>query len=150
MINKNAFALALVGLLVAPAASAGQPGHHSARVYIISPADGETVQNPVTVRFGLSGMGIAPAGVDKPGTGHHHLLVNAKTLPAMDQPIPSDDNHRHFGKGQTETQLTLEPGQHTLQLILGDKNHIPVGEHLVSEKITITVQGAPKPPTIGM
>ena len=131
--------LALLALMLAPALMAEPKHHASAHTYIISPADGATVTSPVKVVFGLHGMGVAPAGVDKPSTGHHHLLVNANALPAMDQPIPSDDQHRHFGKGQTETFIFLEPGSHTLQLILGDKNHVPVGEHMVSEKITIHV-----------
>jgi hypothetical protein len=92
------------------------------------------------VRFGLKGMGVAPAGVAKEGTGHHHLLVDVKVLPAAGQPIAKDDNHIHFGAGQTETTLTLKPGPHTLQLELGDANHIPFDPALVSKKITIHVK----------
>ncbi len=110
-----------------------------ASVYIISPKNGALVQNPVTIQFGLKGMGVAPAGIDKANTGHHHMLIDVDPLPAMDAPIPADDQHRHFGGGQTETELELSPGQHTLQLLLGDKNHIPHGQPLLSEKITITV-----------
>ncbi len=109
-----------------------------ARVYIIEPADGAVVSSPVTVKFGLSGMGVAPAGVDKENTGHHHLLVDAKALPQMDQPMGK--NVKHFGGGQTETTLTLAPGKHTLQLILGDKFHIPHNPPVISKKITITVK----------
>ncbi|NIO39587.1 MAG: DUF4399 domain-containing protein, partial [Burkholderiales bacterium] len=90
-----------------------------AEVYIISPQDGDTVSSPVTVRFGLKGMGIAPAGIDKPNTGHHHLLIDTD-LPALDGPVPNDTNHKHFGGGQTETIIELAPGKHTLQLIMGD------------------------------
>ena len=111
-----------------------------AKVYIISPKDGETVTSPVTVRFGLKGMGIAPAGVVLPETGHHHLLVDVATMPSMDTPLPNNDNIRHFGKGQTETDVTLTPGKHTLQLVLGDSLHTPHDKPLVSEKITITVK----------
>jgi len=111
-----------------------------ARVYIISPTDGQTVINPVLVRFGLSGMGVAPAGVDKPNTGHHHLLIDVDELPSLERPIPSDAKHRHFGGGQTETRLELEPGKHTLQLLLADKNHIPHKPTLLSKKITIEVK----------
>jgi hypothetical protein len=110
-----------------------------AKVYIISPKDGATVHNPVTVQFGLSGMGVAPAGTAAENTGHHHLIVDAP-LPAMDQPLPKDDTHLHFGKGQTETVLTLAPGKHTLQLVLGDSNHIPHDPPVVSEKVTIHVK----------
>lgn len=110
-----------------------------AALYIITPADGTTVQNPVTVRFGLKGMGVAPAGVEAANTGHHHLLIDTG-LPAMDMPIAKDDKHRHFGGGQTETTVELAPGKHTLQLLLGDHNHVPHNPPVVSEKITITVE----------
>ena len=106
----------------------------------ISPVDGQAVSGPFTVRFGLSGMGIAPAGVDYANTGHHHLLVDVEELPDMGMPVPSDDQHRHFGGGQTEVTLELPPGEHTLQLLLGDFLHIPHDPPLVSEKITITVE----------
>ncbi|HEU0225528.1 MAG TPA: DUF4399 domain-containing protein [Steroidobacteraceae bacterium] len=108
------------------------------RLYIISPADGATVTGPVTVRFGLRGMGVAPAGIAIDGTGHHHLLIDVD-VPALDQPIPADANHLHFGKGQTETVLTLAPGRHRLQLLLGDHLHRPHDPPVVSEAITITV-----------
>jgi len=111
-----------------------------AAVYFIEPANGATVSGPVNVRFGLKGMGVAPAGVDVADTGHHHLLVDVTELPGLDAPLPATDNIRHFGKGQTETQITLPPGQHSLQLLLGDKNHIPHQPPVLSEKITITVK----------
>ena len=111
-----------------------------AEVYIISPKDGATVGESVTVQFGLKGMGVAPAGVDKEKTGHHHLLVDVKDLPAAGQPIPKDETHLHFGGGQTETTLKLTPGTHTLQLEMGDQNHIPFDPALVSKKITIHVK----------
>lgn len=115
------------------------PAPEGARAYIISPADGTKVHSPVHVQFGLAGMGIAPAGVEYPNTGHHHLLVNAEQLPPANLPIPADDRHRHFGKGQTETMLELPPGEYTLQLLLGDQRHIPHNPPVVSEKIHITV-----------
>lgn len=115
------------------------PSPEEARVYLISPADGERVASPFKVRFGLSGMGVAPAGVDAPDTGHHHLVVDAE-LPALNLPLPADDHHIHFGQGQTETTLTLPPGTHTLQLILADKNHVPHEPPVVSERITVTVR----------
>ncbi|TBR38892.1 MULTISPECIES: DUF4399 domain-containing protein [Dyella] len=111
-----------------------------AEVYIISPKDGATVGQDVTVSFGLKGMGVAPAGVKKEGTGHHHLLIDVKELPAAGQPIPKDDNHVHFGNGQTETTIKLTPGTHTLQLELADENHIPFDPAVVSKKITIHVK----------
>jgi hypothetical protein len=111
-----------------------------ADVYIVSPRDGATVDPQFTVRFGLKGMGVAPAGVARPDTGHHHLLVDVKELPAASQPIPKDAQHIHFGGGQTEATLNLTPGTHTLQLELGDQNHIPFEPALVSKKITIHVK----------
>jgi len=125
-----------------PAATAAivrTPRPSDAKLYIISPKDGETVTSPVTVRFGLSGMGVAPAGVAAPNTGHHHLIVDAP-LPPLDQPLPKDEHHYHFGGGQTETVAPLTPGTHTLQLVLGDKDHVPHDPPLVSEQITITVE----------
>lgn len=111
-----------------------------AKVYLISPANGATVTSPVTVRFGLTGMGVAPAGVVKADTGHHHLLLDVATLPVAGQPIPNDAQHRHFGGGQTETVLQLAPGTHTLQLELGDANHVPFVPAVVSSKVTIHVK----------
>jgi hypothetical protein len=110
-----------------------------ARAYIISPQEGATVSGPVTVRFGLGGMGIAPAGVAIAGTGHHHLLIDVE-LPPLDQPVPADEHHLHFGKGQTEAVVTLEPGKHRLQLLLADHLHLPHEPAVASEPITITVR----------
>lgn len=109
-------------------------------VYIISPANGEAVSSPVTVKFGLRGMGVAPAGVAKANTGHHHLLIDVAELPDLSKPVPADANHRHFGGGQTETTIELAPGQHTLQLLMGDQYHIPHKPPVFSEKITVTVE----------
>ena len=97
------------------------------------------METPVTVMFGLKGMGVAPAGIEKAKTGHHHLIIDAG-LPELDAPIPADENYRHFGGGQTETTVELSPGPHTLQLLLGDQNHIPHNPPVVSEKINITVK----------
>ena len=108
--------------------------------YIISPADGAIVSSPVTIKFGLKGMGVAPAGVDKANTGHHHLLINLKELPDMSAPLPATDQIKHFGGGQTETSLELPSGKHTLQLLLGDFAHRPHTKPVLSEKITITVK----------
>jgi hypothetical protein len=110
-----------------------------ATVRIISPVDGDELENPVTVVFGLAGMGVAPAGVEKAGTGHHHLIIDAP-LPPMGQPIPSDEHYRHFGGGQTQVTLELEPGDHTLQLLLGDQNHLPHEPPVYSEVVTIHVR----------
>lgn len=111
-----------------------------AKVYILSPADGAIVTSPVTVRFGLSGMGVAPAGVNRENTGHHHLLIDVETLPDMSRSIPSDKNHRHFGGGQTEVILDLAPGKHRLQLLLGDYSHIPHNPPVLSKAVEITVK----------
>jgi hypothetical protein len=110
----------------------------NASVYIVTPQQGAVVNSPVTVVFGLQGMGVSPAGTARANTGHHHLLVDMKELPAMDQPMGA--SVKHFGGGQTETVLELAPGQHTLQLIMGDHFHIPHNPPVVSEKITITVK----------
>lgn len=110
-----------------------------ARVFFVEPKDGATVKKPIKVVFGIEGMDIAPAGTDKPNSGHHHLLINV-SLEDYASPIPADDNHVHFGKGQTETVLELEPGKHSLQLILGDKNHIPHNPAIESDVTTITVE----------
>ena len=107
---------------------------------IVRPKDGATVTSPVMVKFGLDGMEVAPAGTDKPDTGHHHLLVDRDEMPAMNQPLPSTDQLLHFGKGQTETKLELEPGKHTLQLLLADHRHVPHDPAVTSDKITITVE----------
>jgi hypothetical protein len=115
------------------------PSPEGAKLYIISPVDGAAVENPITVRFGLRGMGVAPAGVATAATGHHHLLVDAE-LPDLDRPIPSDDRHRHFGGGQTEVSLELAPGTHTLQLLLGDQNHVPHDPPVLSRRITVIVR----------
>ncbi|MDT4834794.1 hypothetical protein FQZ97_684440 [compost metagenome] len=109
-------------------------------MYFIEPADGSTVSQTFTVKFGLKGMGVAPAGVDAPSTGHHHLLIDQHEQPVMDMPLPMTDGIRHFGKGQTETQLTLPPGEHKLQLLVGDKNHVPLDAPVISESITVIVK----------
>ena len=111
-----------------------------AKVYIISPKDGDTVGKTFKVQFGLSGMGVAPAGVDKKNTGHHHLLIDVDTMPDMTKPLPSNEHVVHFGGGQTETELTLPPGKHTLQLVLGNYLHIPFKNPVVSKKITVNVE----------
>ena len=127
--------------LCLPLAQAASPAEEGAELYIISPANGALLQNPITIRFGLKGMGVAPAGIEKTNTGHHHLLIDLEELPALDAPVPAGEQHRHFGAGQTETTLELSPGKHTLQLLLGDHHHIPHNPPVVSEKITIHVNG---------
>jgi len=114
------------------------PSAEMAEVYIISPKDGETVGTELTVKFGLKGMGVSPAGLKRVNTGHHHLLIDAKELPDLDRPMGSEV--MHFGGGQTEKTIQLSKGEHTLQLILGDHMHIPHKPALVSERITIFVK----------
>ncbi|HET7757093.1 MAG TPA: DUF4399 domain-containing protein [Steroidobacteraceae bacterium] len=132
-----AMLLAAAPLAVAQERTPSPPG---AEVYIISPKDGAKVHGPVVVRFGLKGMGVAPAGVKFENSGHHHLLIDADPPANMGAPLPATDNIRHFGKGQTETRLELPPGKHTLQLLLGDANHVPHDPPVISKKITITVE----------
>lgn len=125
-----------------PAAAGETPAPEGVKLYIISPADGATLKSPVHVVFGLSGMGVAPAGVEKENTGHHHLLVDAP-LPqgeALNEAIAKDAQHLHFGGGQTEAKVELAPGKHTLQLLLGDHNHIPHKTPVASEVVTIIVE----------
>jgi hypothetical protein len=130
--NSKAKALAAIGMDVTPAPA-------GAKVYFISPANGAEAKSPVKVVFGLSGMGIAPAGTQVENTGHHHLLVDG---PALDttKPLPTSEQVKHFGKGQTETTVELKPGKHTLQLVLGDWKHQPHNPPVVSETITIIVK----------
>lgn len=116
------------------------PAPEGASVYFISPQDGDQVSSPVTLHFGLSGMGVAPAGVEWDNTGHHHLLINLDEPPAMDQPLPANDQVIHFGGGQTEAEIELPAGEHRLQLLLGDHFHIPHQPPVMSEEITITVK----------
>ena len=110
------------------------------KLYFIEPKDGATVNGPIKIVFGLSGMGVAPAGIDFPNTGHHHLLVDLENLPDLSKPIPANKNHIHFGKGQTEAILELPKGKRTLQLLMGNYLHIPHKEPVVSKKITIFVK----------
>ncbi len=109
-------------------------------LYFITPQDGDVVSGEFTIQFGLRGMGVAPAGVEQEKTGHHHLLIDLDTLPPMDTPLPKSEQVRHFGGGQTETSLSLPPGKHTLQLVLGNYAHIPHEAPVISKKITITVK----------
>lgn len=131
--------LSIVSLLV-HAEETRKKSPPGAKVYIICPQDGATVSNPLTVQFGLQGMGIAPSGIYKENTGHHHLFIDVENLPDLKAVIPKDDKHIHFGGGQTETTITLPPGKHTLQLLLGDLAHVPHDPPVISEKITITVK----------
>ena len=110
------------------------------KLYFIEPKDGATVNGPIKIVFGLSGMGVAPAGIDFPNTGHHHLLVDLENLPDLSKPIPANKNHIHFGKGQTEAILELPKGKRTLQLLMGNYLHIPHKEPVISDKITIFIK----------
>ena len=141
MLNRYIFFLGLVGILAGGCVTAGGGKAPTAKgVYFIAPQNGETVTNPFTVRFGLRGMGIAPAGVNRPNAGHHHLLIDVEKFSPLDQPIPKNESHRHFGNGETETTLELGPGLHTLQLLMGDHLHIAHKSPVVSEKIFIFVK----------
>ena len=133
-------ALLFTAAALAPAgAETASPS--GAAVYFINLKDGDTVTSPFKVQFGLSGMGVAPVGTQTPNTGHHHLLVDTElSREELKQPIPADDKHRHFGGGQTEVTLTLPPGAHTLQLVLGDWSHIPHNPPVMSPVLKITVK----------
>jgi len=145
--KKTLLSLAIVASTAISAFAGSTPSNPDAKVYFINLEDGATVSGPVYMQMGLSGMGIAPAGVEKEMTGHHHLLVNRSPFgegeedaDMIEYGIFADDNHMHFGKGQTETTLELAPGTHTLQLVLGDMNHVPHDTIIMSEQITITVE----------
>ncbi len=154
MLKRMTAAAAAAMLMIGAQASAAEPAPAAtpdarlaahrlaagASVYIISPKNGETVASPVKVVFGLTGMGVAPAGIDMPNTGHHHILVDADLPANLAMPLPADEHHVHFGKGQTEAMVTLPPGKHTLQLVLGDKLHVPFDPVVASTKITVTVK----------
>jgi hypothetical protein len=145
---KSSITAVFAFTMLANAAFAGStPSNSEAKVYFINLTDGATVKGPVYIQMGLSGMGIAPAGTEAEMTGHHHLLINR--APFGEAPddeemgefgLWSDDNHKHFGKGQTETTIELPSGTHTLQLVLGDLNHIPHDTVIKSDHITITVE----------
>ncbi len=144
MNNRMISKIALVGLFFL-SLNVNAHGHaeltksaKDAAVYIISPVDGAVVSGNVSVIFGLKGMGVAPAGTDKANTGHHLLLIDGKMLPEKGKVMGK--NVKHFGGGQTETVLKLSKGTHTLQLVLGDKSHVPHNPMVASKKITITVK----------
>jgi len=146
MYLRTAAALAFAAFATTAFAQ-GTEAPADASLYFIGLEDGDTVSSPVTVRFGLSGMGVAPAGTEKEMTGHHHLLIDRPPLgqgemgeEELTSSLPSDENHRHFGGGQTETSVELQPGEHTLQLVLGDANHVPHNPPVTSDQITVTVE----------
>ena len=126
---------------IAVARAGETPAPANAKVYFINLKNGDAVTSPVTVRFGLSGMGIAPAGTQVADTGHHHLIIDDKIEgDALNEAIPMDEHHLHFGKGQTEASVNLPKGTHTLQLVLGDWSHVPHKPPVMSERITVTVE----------
>jgi hypothetical protein len=145
---KTLLIAAVVAVLGMPLFAGGEtPANPDARAYFVNLKDGDTVSSPVTIVFGLTGMGVAPAGTEKEMTGHHHLLINRAPFGEGDagadelsSGLPSDENHMHFGGGQTEVTLDLPPGTHTLQLVLGDAGHVAHATPIVSEVITITVE----------
>ena len=146
---KHLFTLVVISLLsfAAPLKAEQSTAPEGAKSYFVNLKNGDVVKSPVKVIFGLSGMGVAPAGVEKAHTGHHHIFLNRPPLgkgedgsDELTANIPADENHIHFGKGQTEITLDLKPGKHTLQLVLGDHNHIPHNPPVVSDVITITVK----------
>ncbi len=139
--------VATLWTLALPAYAQDTPSNPDAKVYFANLQDGATVASPVTIVFGLSGMGVAPAGTEKDNTGHHHLLINRPPLglgedgaDELTNGIPSDEHHMHFGGGQTEVTLELAPGSHSLQLVLGDLGHVAHKTPVMSEVITITVE----------
>jgi hypothetical protein len=141
MRNILVLAFAAAFLPAGPALAGPTPAAENAQVYFIWPSDGTVIHGgKLWVRMGLRNMGVAPRGTDVPHTGHHHLLIDTDLPTNMDEAIPNDRNHLHFGAGETEARVELTPGQHTLQLLLGDKDHIPHKPPVFSKKITVTVK----------
>jgi hypothetical protein len=139
--------VAALCLVATPVFAQGTPSEPGVELYFINLEDGASVQSPVLIRFGLRGMGVAPAEVEKAGTGHHHLFINRPPLgegefgaEEFELALPNDETHRHFGGGQTEATIELPPGEHTLQLVLGDHGHVPHDPPVVSDVITIVVE----------
>jgi hypothetical protein len=122
-----------------PHTIARSPSTEGASVFFITPEDGATVTNPINIEFGIAGMNVVKAGNNQPHSGHHHLLIDTD-LPDLGMPIPADEQHVHFGDGSTSTQISLLPGEHKLQMLLGDYLHIPHNPPLTSAQITITVE----------
>lgn len=140
-------AVTFATVLCTPVFAQDTPAPADAKVYFVNISDGDTVSSPITVIFGLEGMGVAPAGTEKENTGHHHLLLNRPPLgegpegaDELAYGLPTDDNHIHFGGGQTQVTLDLPAGEHTMQLVLGDLNHVPHATPVTSDVITITVE----------
>ena len=135
-------ALIFAALMTITTARAGDtPAPTDAKVYFVNLKDGDTVTSPVTIKFGISGMALAPAGDQTPNTGHHHLIIDDVIQGAgLAEPIPADDRHVHFGKAQTEATVALPTGVHTLQLVLGDWTHVPHSRPVMSERITVNVK----------
>ncbi|MBC7184942.1 MAG: DUF4399 domain-containing protein [Marinobacter sp.] len=141
--NRIAITLSLALLTVPVAAfaeSMRSEAPTNAGVYFVQPTDGATVDQTFKVVFGLRNMGVAPAGVEKSGTGHHHLLIDTEVPSDLSKPLPATDQIKHFGGGQTETEITLSPGKHTLQLLVGDHSHVPHNPPVASDKITVMVE----------
>lgn len=145
---KTYFMSLLIILWAGVASAAGPtPANPDAEVYFVNVSDGDTVSSPVTIVFGLSGMGVAPAGTEKEMTGHHHLLIDRPPFgqgedgaEELSYGLPADDHHVHFGGGQTQVTIDLAPGSHTLQLVLGDAGHVPHSTPIMSDVISITVE----------
>jgi hypothetical protein len=139
--QRRTMVIGCVAVAIAPrfAFAGSTPSPQGAEAYIIWPYDGARIKGGFWLRMGLRNMGVCPKGANRAGVGHHHLLIDAD-LPPMDQAIPSDRNHLHFGAGETEARIELPPGRHTLQLIMGDFNHVPHSPPVYSKKITVTVE----------
>jgi Domain of unknown function (DUF4399) len=138
LLSLTLVSLTLAAAVTAEAETAAPP---NAVVYFINLKDGDAVKSPFKIQFGLSGMGVAPASVEKANTGHHHLLIDTALTPEQaKEPIPADDHHVHFGGGHTETTVTLPPGHHTLQVVLGDWSHVPFNRPIVSPVIAVDVK----------
>ena len=137
--RRSLLSASLLLLLPKVAGAQETPAPKDRVLYFISPIDGASVRGSFDVRFGLKNMGVTHAGDPYPNSGHHHLLIDVDQPLDVKEPIPRDKNHLHFGAGETETRIELPPGDHTLQLVLGDAKHYPFNPPVVSDKISITV-----------
>jgi hypothetical protein len=108
------------------------------KVFFVEPKNGAVVTSPFKVVFGVTGMVVEPAGEIKPDSGHHHLLINAGPM-KEGETIPADATHLHFGKAQTETEVTLPPGKYALTMQFANGAHQSYGEKM-SATINITVK----------
>lgn len=112
--------------------------HAGHKIFFVTPQDGAKVKSPLKIQMGLEGMDVKPAGELVENSGHHHLIIDGAPIEAG-VVVPADDKHIHFGQGQTETEVELSPGEHTLTLQFADGHHKSYGPEM-STTIRVTVE----------